>query len=404
LYIDKDEKHQQAFASAFGDEYHIYLAGSGQAGLDIMEQRTIQLVICDEKLPDISGIHLLEKIMSFHPNCTRMIQADPHHMDIIMQAVERGIAFQYMSFPWKHEELKVTLDSAMEVYFLKSENRSLERYLEDIRQTLERKVMERTRKIEQQRVNMTDSIRYASRIMESLMLTPGELSALLPPHFVLNKPKDIVSGDFYWVSEKNGQLILAVVDCTGHGVPGAFMSILGINLLNDIVGKMAHPVAGEILDALRIRVIRTLGQRGRKDEAKEGMEMALVIVDPENNVMQFAGAFSPLYLLSEGEFKEYRGDRMPIGIYHDEEVPFTTKEVPFRENDVIYMFSDGYVDQIGGLNRKTFRSVRFKKLIREIWNRPMKEQRAILREEHEIWRAGQEQIDDILVMGVKLTF
>ena len=264
--------------------------------------------------------------------------------------------------------------------------------------------MERTRQIEQQRMNITDSIHYASRIQKALMLPSEELDKLMPSHFVLNKPKDIVSGDYYWVSQKNNRLIIAVADCTGHGVPGAFMSIMGINFLNEIVNKSDAPRANEILNELREHLIKSLGQTGQRDETKDGMEMALCVVDFDKKKIQFSGAFRPMYLISEGELIVINGDRMPIGIYNEEEVSFTNKEVPFKENDIIYLFTDGYVDQIGGLKRKTFKSVKFKQLLKDIHHKPLKEQKSILREEHEIWRSGQEQIDDILILGLQISF
>jgi serine phosphatase RsbU (regulator of sigma subunit) len=236
------------------------------------------------------------------------------------------------------------------------------------------------------------------------MLPSGELEKILPSHFILNHPKDIVSGDYYWVSRKHNRLILAVADCTGHGVPGAFMSIMGINFLNEIVSKSDTIKANEILNELRDHLIRSLGQTGQRDEARDGMEMALCVVDFNRRMIEFSGAFRPMYLISEGELRVINGDRMPIGIYNEEDVSFTNKEIPFRENDIIYLFTDGYVDQIGGLQRKTFKSKKFKELIKEICHKPLKEQKLILREEHKIWRAGHEQIDDILVLGFRLSF
>jgi serine phosphatase RsbU (regulator of sigma subunit) len=235
------------------------------------------------------------------------------------------------------------------------------------------------------------------------MLPSEELEKLMPSHFILNKPKDIVSGDYFWVSKKKDLLIFAVADCTGHGVPGAFMSILGMNLLNEIVNNSEVLRAGDILNELRDEVIKALGQTGRKDEAKEGMEMALCVVDFKRMRLQFSGAFRPLYLISGGELSVINGDRMPIGLYWGEKASFSNQEVSFKEQDMIYLFTDGYVDQIGGLERKTFKTVRFKKLLKEISHKPVKEQKSILREEHEIWRAGQEQIDDILILGVQLS-
>ena len=403
LFIHKDGKKLAAFESDFRQHYYVNTADSGTAGLEILKQKTVQLVITGWDLPDMTGLEFLEKIISPYPDCMRMIISGDDDMEVINRAIERGIVFRYVSMPWDREDLRISMENAMEVYNLKRQNRNLLSSLEEIKQTLQQKVMERTREIEKQRINITDSILYASRIQKALMLSPWELDELMPSYFILNKPKDIVSGDFYWVSNKNDQLVLAVADCTGHGVPGAFMSILGISLLNEIVNNLESPRTGDILNELRTHIIRALGQTGKLDEAREGMEMALCMIDFENRKIQFSGAFRPMYLVSGGELNEIKGDRMPIGIYHEVEQAFTNREVSYSENDILYLFSDGYVDQIGGLDRKTFRSGRFKNLIREIWNKPMMEQEAVLREEIEIWRAGQEQIDDIMVLGVKLS-
>ncbi len=404
LYIDDEENNLVSFKSTFRRDYHIHVASSGKAGLEILEKNKIQLVITDQRMPDMTGIEFLEKIVPLYPDCMRMILTGFSDMDAIIQAINLGNVYRYVSKPWNREDLKITIESALEVYNLKSQNKHLIEDLKEANQNLERKVMERTRQIEQQRIDITDSIHYASRIQKALMLSPGELGKLFPSHFVLNKPKDIVSGDYYWVSKKQNKYIIAVADCTGHGVPGAFMSIMGINFLNEIVNKPEIPNANEILNELREHLINSLGQTGQRDEARDGMEMALCVVDVDKQMIQFSGAFRPLYLISEGQLKVFRGDRMPIGIYNEEEVGFTNKEVPYSENDIIYMFTDGYVDQIGGPNRKTFKTGKFKELLKEIHHKPLKEQGMIIREEVEIWRSGKEQIDDIMVLGVKLSF
>jgi len=403
LCVDESEKNLKRFQAAFSQDYHIYTATSGRAGLEIMEERTIQLVIAGQRMPDMSGIELLERIMTDYPDCMRMILTEEDDREAIIEAFNRGIIYRYVKRPWNREDLKMSIDNAMEFYNLKIQNRDLVNYMEDARKNLEQKMMERTREIERQKMNITDSLQYATRIQNALMPSPEGLDRILPSYFVLNKPKDIVSGDFYWVSKQGDRLILAVADCTGHGVPGAFMSILGITFLNEIVGKMDPPRAASILDELRELVITALGQTGKRDEAREGMEMAVCVVDFQRHLVQFSGAFRPMYLFSGGELTVIKGDRMPVGIYEEEMTPFSNQEIPFREKDIIYLFTDGYVDQIGGLDRKTFKTVRFKKLLEEIRLRPMKEQQSILREEIEIWRAGREQIDDILILGVELT-
>jgi len=404
LYIDDEENNLISFKSTFRREYHVHVASSGEEALEIMEKHNIQVVITDQRMPDMTGIEFLEQIVPLYPDCMRMIMTGYSDMEAVIQAINKGNIYRYISKPWNREDLKITIDSALEVYNLKSQNRHLIDDLKEANQNLELKVMERARQIEQQRLNIKDSLHYARRIQKALMLPSEELEMILPSHFILNKPKDIVSGDYYWVAHKDKKLIIAVADCTGHGVPGAFMSIMGINYLNEIVNKAGTIKANEILNELRDKIIKSLGQTGQRDETKDGMEMALCVVDAENHRLQYSGAFRPLYLLRQDELIVIKGDPMPIGIYNEDEVPFTNKEVPFRDNDMIYLFTDGYVDQIGGLERKTFKSIRFKKLLREIHHLSMEEQQQILREEHEIWRSGSEQIDDVMILGVRLSF
>jgi len=404
LYIDDEENNLISFKSTFRREYNIHVATSGQQGLEIMEQNEIHLVITDQRMAEMTGVEFLGKVMFLYPDCMRMIMTGFSDMDAIIQAINKGNIYRYIAKPWNREELKITIDSAFEVYNLKNQNKHLIEDLKEANLNLEQKVIERTRQIEQQSRNITDSIHYASRIQTALMLPSEELDRLLPSHFILNKPKDIVSGDYYWVSHKDNRIIVAVADCTGHGVPGAFMSIMGINLLNEIVSKTGTLRANEVLNELRDHLIKSLGQTGHRYEAKDGMEMALCVVDMESKQLQFSGAFRPMYLLRKEELIETKGDRMPIGIYNEEEVSFTNKEIQIQDNDVFYLFTDGYVDQIGGPNKKTFKSRNFKKLLKDIYQRPLKEQKAILEKEHKTWRSDMEQIDDIMIMGVKLSF
>jgi len=253
-----------------------------------------------------------------------------------------------------------------------------------------------------QNEQILDSIRYAERIQLAI-LPPGEnFSDSLSQHFILFKPRDIVSGDYYWTSMKDGKLLMAVADCTGHGVPGAFLSVMGISSLNEIVSRNKSLSAGKILEELRTNVIRSLHQKGSREEARDGIEIAICVIDVKKLSLEFAGANRPLYVVRQGEVLQYRGDRMPIGIYEQELEPFTNQRIKLQKNDSIYLFSDGYVDQLGGPNRKTFRVVNFRKLLMEIQDKSMEEQKQLLLEQHEAWRGSVEQIDDILVMGFRL--
>jgi len=403
LYIDDEEDNLTVFNAAFRRDYEVHLAISGHKGLEIMKEHNIQLVITDQRMPEMTGIEFLENIIPHYPDCIRMILTGFSDVEAIIQAINKGRVYRYVTKPWSKEEFKITMDHALETYSLKQQNKKLIKDMKEANKNLEQKVIKRTKQIEQQKIEITDSIHYASRIQSALLPLDGDMDRLLPSYFILNKPRDIVSGDYYWVSQKDNKVIVAVADCTGHGVPGAFMSILGITFLNEIINSAEIIIANEILNELREHLIKSLHQTGRKDETRDGMEMALCVVDFGNKKLQYSGAFRHLYFVRNKELNEFKGDNMPIGVYDDDENSFRNKELHFKEDVIIYLFSDGYVDQIGGPDRKTFRSRKFKQLLINIHQKPLPEQKEILEKEYEEWRQNIEQIDDIMVMGIRFT-
>ena len=260
--------------------------------------------------------------------------------------------------------------------------------------------------VEQQKKEMTDSILYAKRIQTILLPEKAFINEILNDYFVLFQPRDIVSGDFYWISAKKEKTLVAVADCTGHGVPGAFMSIMGINFLNTIVqDEIIH--ADIILNQMRDQVINALKQTGKVLENKDGMDMALCIIDWGNARIEYAGANMPLILLRSTpemphELIEVRADRMPIGIYDLVAKPFTRNTIPVMPGDSIYMFSDGYCDQFGGPELKKFKKKNLTKLLSEIHMLSMTEQRKKLKRNLDRWRGDLPQVDDILMLGIKI--
>ncbi|MEA3316534.1 MAG: tetratricopeptide repeat protein, partial [Bacteroidota bacterium] len=253
-----------------------------------------------------------------------------------------------------------------------------------------------------QKKQITDSIEYASRI-QTAILPPGDfISKLIPQHFILFKPRDVVSGDFYWLTHKNNKMIVAAIDCTGHGVPGAFMSMLGFAFLNEIVNKDEELQANAILNQLRNYVKESLHQTGKYGETKDGMDAALCIIDKQNLELQFSGAYNPLYLIRNEKLQQIKGDRMPIGIHVFEKESFTNHRIKLNKNDLIYLFTDGYTDQFGGPNMKKFHNTPFKNLLVSIHQKSMKEQKEILERNYYEWKGNHEQIDDILIIGIRI--
>ncbi|HCT31088.1 MAG TPA: hypothetical protein DIW31_10240, partial [Bacteroidales bacterium] len=270
------------------------------------------------------------------------------------------------------------------------------------KQKANRILEEKNELITLQKKEITDSIRYASRIQRAILPSDEMLLQTLPQHFVVFLPRDIVSGDFFWLSQNGGKIVIVAADCTGHGVPGAFMSMLGVSFLYEIVNKEGIMQPASILNFLRDHVKHTLSQTGKKDEAKDGMDISLCVFDPHEMKLEWAGAYNPLYLIRNGELIEYKADKMPIAIHMNDHMSFTNHEIALQKGDSFYISSDGYADQFGGADGRKFMSKKYKELLLQICNKPMDEQKSIILKEHLDWKGHHEQVDDILVMGVRV--
>lgn len=269
--------------------------------------------------------------------------------------------------------------------------------LKRIRLTREQKQI-----IEEKNRDITDSINYAKRIQQVMLPDMEIKNRLFPEAFILFQPKDIVSGDFYWFTEKNGKKIIAAVDCTGHGVPGAFMSMIGNAFLNEIINEKAITSPELILNELRHMVIHSLKQTGADGESRDGMDIAILTIDDKKNIVEYAGANNPLWYLKEGDtaLTEIKADKRPIGYFRGQGLPFTLHIIPFKKGDSFYIFTDGYADQFGGQKGKKFKYSQLKEQILSIQNKSMSEQENILLDTFNKWKGHLEQIDDVLVIGV----
>lgn len=283
-----------------------------------------------------------------------------------------------------------------------------ERKIKHDRAILEEKVEERTieiseqkKQIELQKDAITDSITYASRIQKAILPSPKLFEAAFGDYFIYFRPRDIVSGDFYWITERDDQVIFAVVDCTGHGVPGAFMSMLGNSFLNEITKTKKKTVtASGILNQLRVMISAALSQSGRSNNTDDGMDIAICIYNTKTGELNYSGANNPLYLVRNEELNIIKPNRMPIG-YFPVKKDFTGHTIKIQKGDVIYLFTDGYCDQFGGKYDKKFTTNRFKKMLLKNADLPMIDQKEHLESAFEAWMDGTHQIDDVLVMGIR---
>lgn len=256
--------------------------------------------------------------------------------------------------------------------------------------------------IEQKNILITDSIDYAQTIQEAVLPTHQKVKALLPKSFVLYKPKATVSGDFYWVSDVGPKIICAVADCTGHGVPGAFMSLLGYNMLENAIKHQQQTQPNHILDNLNENVKSRLSNEDSR-EVKHGMDISLISIDMDAKKLQYAGAHNSLYLVRNRQLIELKADKMGIGGNHADSSSFSCQEMDLHNGDMIYLFTDGFPDQIGGPNRKKFYYTPFKELLTQISSLDTDAQKNKLNEIHQQWMgAKMDQTDDILIMGIQI--
>ena len=281
---------------------------------------------------------------------------------------------------------------------LEEKNRTISRQKDEIERQRDLAAAQRDQ-IAYQKKHIEDSIMYAKRIQTALIPSLELFSDKLE-HFVLYKPLAIVSGDFYWVSTVDNKQIIISADCTGHGVPGAFMSMLGVTMLNEIINSKGVIMPDKIAEDLRQGVIKSFNQVVDEDSLKDGMDIAICTVDFDKNILWFSGANSPLYLIRGGELIHYRGDKMPIAIHYRMQ-PFTLHKIELQKDDKFYIFSDGFADQFGGPKQKKFMSMQLKQTLVAMNDTPMLKQAEELNKIFEEWRGDSPQVDDVTLIGVK---
>ena len=273
---------------------------------------------------------------------------------------------------------------------------------------LEEKVKARTKEVELQKSmlessnkSITESIQYAKKIQRAMLAPEEGLQKLIGESFLLYKPKDIVSGDFYWYYKSNDKIFLAAIDCTGHGVPGALMSVIGNSIFRDVIIKRKIENAETILSTIDRELDLFLNKEGTGSKTADGMDVALVVYDEHKKEIQFSGAFRPLLRVRGGEVSEFRGNRFPIGFYQAEEKKFESHTIKIQEGDCYYIFSDGYLDQFGGEKGKKLNRRRFNELLLCVEEMNMEEQKSFLEYAFTNWKQEEEQTDDVLVIGFR---
>ena len=384
LVVDDNPKNLQVLGGMLVNEgIGVEFALNGRAAISWLDNKDFDLILLDIMMPDMDGYEVCAEIKK-NPATADIpiifITAKTDSESIIKGFETGGV--DYVTKPFIPKELIVRVRSQINIKKSKE------------------KIVSYLKVIEQNNKNIRDSIKYARNIQNAVLNTSSTKMGKYPENFILYLPKDIVSGDFFWYCDLKDKFILAVMDSTGHGVPGAFMSILGTTLLNDIVlhEKISRPDA--IMEHLKTRLMDTLGQTAGNITIRDSIEGGVIVYDKENKTIQFSGSFNPLILIHDKTLTKIKADRIPIGFYELEN-NFTLQSVDIKKGDTIYLFSDGYVDQFGGPEARKLMIGRFMELLVNVNEFKMDIQKSILKEFISDWRGDAEQTDDILVVGMK---
>lgn len=423
LYVDDEESNLRIFRTSFKRYYKVHTVSSGEDGIRVLQENPIDLILTDQKMPEMTGVDFLKQVIQDFPDPVRIIVTGFSDTESIIRAINECGIYQYITKPWKNEELKFIIDKALESYQIRMNNKMLMDQLKEANEDLEQKVIDRTQELarkneevrksrdilyktaeamRKQNIKITNSINYAKRIQNAILPPIESIKAKIPDSFVLFKPRDIISGDFYWFGEVDNKIIIGAFDCTGHGVPGAFMTLIGNDLLNFIIHAEHTTDPALILSKLHTKTVEHLKQDANSNQ--DGMDVAICVLDKEKQELEFAGAKNTLVVIKEGELSEYKGDKFPIGGTKGYvERDFSKQTISLNGNGAsFYMFSDGYIDQFGGEENRKFMRKRFKNLLQEITHKPMTEQKNILETTINDWMEGHTQIDDILVVGFSI--
>jgi CheY-like chemotaxis protein len=364
--------------------YQVEFALDGNSALDWVERTVFDLILLDIMMPGMDGFEVC-----------RIIKSDPVKQKIpiifltakvdtesIVNGFDLG-AVDYVIKPFNQKELIARVKTQIEI---KKSRDEIARNLNEI---------------EYKNELITSSIRYAHTIQEAVLKTSLVGSDFFPEMFHLIHPRDIVSGDFYWFHKLKNKVFASVFDCTGHGIPGAFMSMLGVTLLNETVIREKITEPDLILNRLREKIIEALGQKGNSWDVTDGMDGSIISYDLVNRKLVYSGAFNPVYLIRDNKIIELRGDRMTLS-YIDNISDFSRQEIQTKPNDLVYLFTDGYVDQFGGEWEKKFRTSRFKEVLLRNHKYALAVQKEMLLDIYYNWKGNEEQVDDITVVGLRL--
>ena len=377
LIVDDNVRNLQVLGGFLKNEgIEAEFAIDGISAFDWLGKKKFDLILLDVMMPGIDGFEVCSKIKNnpAYQDISVIFITAKADTDSIIKGFKAG-AVDYITKPFIKSELLARVKTHLNII---NSKQIIIHYLKKI----------------------NSSIEYARNIQDAVLNTSEVNTENLPKYFIFNRPKDILSGDFCWINKIDAQAIFAVMDCTGHGVPGALMSILGTTLLNETITQENVLLPDKILESLRKKLIRSLGQNQVIISVKDGIEGSIVNYNLESGVLLYAGTLNPIIHISDNKMNEIKADRIPIGFY-EKQVNFSLKTINIKKGDTIYLFTDGYFDQFGGPDTKKIMSKRFSELLFKNHNLPLRSQKKKLIDYLKWWQKDEEQTDDILIVGIQ---
>jgi sigma-B regulation protein RsbU (phosphoserine phosphatase) len=397
LIVDDVMENLQLIGNILVEEgYDISMANSGTQALKMVAKISPDLILLDVMIPDINGFDVCKEIKKMDKKKNIPIIFLTVNTDITN--IVKGFNFggvDYITKPFEREELLVRINTHLE---LKKARETIERQVKELKKS-EDLLQKKNKEISDAHQRIKDSITYARSIQSAVLPFETRIKHFLNKYFIMLIPKDIVSGDFYWIEKIDGKIVIVVADCTGHGVPGAFMSMIGNEMLNNIVIKQRIFEPAKVLEEMHKDVRFALKQDRIVASSHDGMDVCLCVI--EDDKLTFAGAKRPLYYVQNNNFYEIKGDRKPIGGIQKEKVrTFSNNEIELTTETMLYLTTDGYKDQHNTRQEK-FGIKRFLRLLFSIADKPMDEQKKILQKTLRDFSMGEENRDDITVIGVR---
>lgn len=373
--------------------FTLYVADSKESYVDTLNMFHPDIILSDHSLPAFNSKEAFEIAKSKNPDIPFILVTGTVSEEFAVECMKSGVDDYII------KDSLTRLPSAIKAVFSTREVKREKKIIEDLHKELKNAHQE----LAEKNKSITDSINYAKHIQDAILPDNERLHKFFSEWFIHYKPKDIVSGDFYWFEERDNKLIIAVADCTGHGVPGALMSVIGVELLNKIVNEKNVTTPSEILRHLNIGITRFFKPKENMANANDGMDMAICCINFSTNTLEYAGAHRPLWLIRDNNLEEIKPSKHPIGgLQPGEKRVYENHTMAYNSSDLLYFFTDGITDQFGGRFEKKLMKKKFKKLLLSMHSNSLTEQKNILDEYMTKWTGNLEQVDDMLVMGVRL--